>query len=243
MVPTFLRPTPASDPRPDPFCDAVLTRAANARLDEIKAWMKPRLPALSDDEVRFALRAALHAGGADGFRASCTLKAVFDWPVDMELCGYLRDTCHAMAFALRVETREWSVRIGLRFPGKSEDRIEWLDDQDVAHVGKVISTDHGLALGIVQAYDGTIRAGAPRRVLAERVTANLTQALYGAGVSDLESRLRQGLALPPSGKVLLVNCPDCHGDGVIPLPDQDMLGVDCETCDGQGMVEPEAIGP
>jgi hypothetical protein len=234
----FLCYAPSDDLRPDPFADRVLTRATQARLDEIKVWMKPRLPTISDEEVRFALAQALRAGGADGFRATCLLKELFLWPADMTLCGYVRDTCNALAFALRVETRIWSVRAGVRFPGKSEDRIEWMDDQGRTLAGKVISVDPGLAIGIVQAMDGVIRMGPPRRVFAETVTANITQARYPEdsleAAANLESRLRQGLAIAPPEDP---DCPHCFGEGVIPLPDQDMLGTNCEACGGTGKVD------
>lgn len=240
MAHAFLRSAPADDKRPDPFCDAVLMRATLARLDEIRAWLKPRWALeLSEAEVKFALVAALKAAGADGFRVSVKLHEIFHWPVDMELCQFVRDTCHALAFALRVETRLWGVRTGLRFPGKSEDRIEWVDDQGRAQSGKVISTDPSLALAIVQRFDGVIRMGAPVRVLAETVIANATQGLYGPAPANSESRLPEPeTSALPTGKVLLIQCPACKGECVIPLPGQDMLGEDCTHCDGMGVVEP-----
>jgi hypothetical protein len=235
MAHAFLRSAPADDKRPDPFCDAVLMRATLARLDEIRAWLKPRWPTeLSEAEVKFALMAAMKASGADGFRASVKLLEVFHWPVDMELCQYIRDTCNALAFALRVETRVWGVRVGIRFPAKSEDRIEWRDEQGRPMSGKVISTDASLGIAIVQRFDGTVRMGAPVRVLAETVVANLTQKLYGDGT---ESRLPEPDPTP-CGEVLLIQCPACKGERVIPLPGQDMIGEDCPHCDGMGVIEP-----
>lgn len=225
MAHAFLRAAPAADPRPEPLAEAVLKRATNARLDEIRAWLKPRLPTLSDEEIGFALMAAMKLGGADGFRTSVKLHETFGWPVDMELCQFVRDTCNALAFALRVETRLWSVRVGLRFPARAEERIEWCDDQERGWAGKVISVDDGLALGIVQRFDGAIRMGAPVRVFAEAVTANLTKGEYAPAATDA----RRGLTLAVDN-----TCPECLGEGLVAAPGQDLLGERCPVCDGTG---------
>lgn len=240
----FLRYAPADDQRPEPLCPAVLARATTARLDEIRAWIKPRLPGSIDEQITFALSCAMKAGGADGFRAAMHLYIDFKWPVDMELCQFVRDTCNALAFALRAETRVWSVRVGLRFPGRSEHRIEWIDDTGNQIAGKVISVDDTFAAAIVQAYDGTIRMGPPRRVFAEHVIANTTLGLY-AGVStepapkfsaitpEIERQLMAGVS-SESRLPIDPDCAVCSGEGVIPLPDQDFLGENCPNCDGSG---------
>lgn len=245
LAPAFLRYAPEDDQRPDPLSDAVLDRACNARLDEIKAWLKPRMPALSDLEIIFALKAAIKAAGPDGFRATNTLFKIFNWPADMDLCCLVRDTCNALAFALRVETRVWAVRVGLRFPGRSEHKIEWMEETGVRLAGKVISVDDTFAAAICQPLlDGTVRAGPPRRVFAEYVVANTTLGEY-AGMStepgprltlitaEIEAAL-MAPADPPLESRFPEDCPHCDGEGLIPLPGQDMLGEDCEFCDGTG---------
>ena len=186
--PAFLRSAPREDPRPDPLAAEVLLRATNARLDEIKAWLSPRLPALSEEEIKFALMTGMKRGGADGYRASRAIQDEFGWPVDIELCQFVRDTCNALAFALRTETRAWVVRVGLRFPGKDGDKIEWLDEGGKACAGQIIAVDRNLACAIVQPSDGLYKAGKPRRVHAEQVTANTTKgeyAVYSIGPSDI----------------------------------------------------------
>lgn len=247
LAQAFLRYAPADDQRPDPLCDAVLDRATNARLDEIKAWLKPRFPALSDLEIKFALKAAIKAAGPDGFRATASLFHVFNWPADMELCQFVRDTCNALAFSLKVETRVWAVRVGLRFPGRSEHAIEWIDDSGKQSAGKVISVDDTFAAAIVQPMDGVIRAGPPRRVFAEHVIANTTLGEY-AGFSteprpkftnitpEIEAQLMAPAPIESRLPIDPTDCPECMGEGVIPLPDQDLLGVNCENCDGTGLV-------
>jgi len=183
----YLRDVPEGDARPDPLSLAVVARATTARLDEIKAWLTPRLPTLDEDQIKFALATAIKAGGADGFRASVHLREQFKWPVDMDLCCYVRDTCNALAFALRVETRIWAVRAGLRFPAKSNDAIEWIEESGRRLAGKVVSVDDSYAAAIVQAADGLIKAGPPRRVFAESVVANTTTgdyAIYQIGATN-----------------------------------------------------------
>jgi hypothetical protein len=126
MAQAFLRYAPADDQRPDPFSDAVIRRASNARLDEIKLWAKPRLPAISEEEIRFALMQGMRAGGADGFRASVLLKELFFWPVDMELCQFVRDTCNgARVRAARRDPRLVDPhRPALPRPRQPQDRMD-----------------------------------------------------------------------------------------------------------------------
>jgi hypothetical protein len=178
MAQAYLRYAPEDDARPEPLAQAVVDRASKARLDEIKVWLKPRMPALTDEEVLFAISAAIKHGGADGFRGSVILKDMFKWPVDMELCQFVRDSCSALAFALRVETRAWVVRVGIRFPGRDNEKIEWIEDSGKQRAGTIISIDPDYGAAIVQPFDGMIRAGPPKRVFAEQVCANTTKGEY-----------------------------------------------------------------
>jgi hypothetical protein len=180
MTRAFLRYAPSDDRRPEPLNAPVVARAVQARIDEVRAWIKPRLPAVEDEEIVFALETAIKHGGADGFRAGLLLRDMFKWPVDMDLCLLLRDSCNALAFALRVETRAWVVRSGLRFPAACNDKIEWADDTGKAFAGAVISIDLSYAAAIVQPMDTSYRAGKPRRVFAEQVYANVTRGEYAA---------------------------------------------------------------
>lgn len=176
MARAYLRYAPEDDTRPEPLDPKVIARAIQARFDEIKVWLAPRLPTISDEEVLFALATSVRLGAADGFRVGVFLRDMFKWPVDMDLCCYLRDTCNALAFALKVETREWVVRTGLRFPASGDDAIEWIDNlSDKKMTGKLVSLDPSFAAAIVQPADGLLRAGKPRRVFAEQVTANVTK--------------------------------------------------------------------
>jgi hypothetical protein len=178
MAQAFLRYAPDDDQRPEPLAPGVVDRAARARLDEIILWLKPRMPTLTEEEVIFAIAAAIKHGGADGFRGSVILKDMFKWPVDMELCQFIRDSCSALAFALRIETRAWAVRTGLRFPGHDNHKIEWIEDSGKQRAGVIVSCDRDYAAAIVQPFDGMIRAGPPKRVFAEQVIANTTKGEY-----------------------------------------------------------------
>lgn len=178
MARAFLRYPPEGDTRPDPLAAPVLERAAFAKFGAIKEWLQPRQPTLTDEDISSTLISAIRQGGADGFRASVHLKDNAGWPVDMDLCCLVRDSCNALALALKDETRAWVLRTGLRFPAKSEDTIEWESEFGKQFAGKVIAVDSGLACALVQPFDGLIRAGQPRRVHAESVVANTTTGEY-----------------------------------------------------------------
>ena len=179
----FLRTPPANDGRPDPLADVVIARAVSSRLDEIKAWLKPRFLQTEDADILAAITVALRAGGADGFRMSLILKNDFSWPADMGLALLMRDVTDSLAFALRIETAQWAMRTGFRFPAKSNDQIVWLDHFDKLRAGTVVAVDNGYASGLVQGFEGLVKAGEPRRVLAERVVSNITTDQHG--VADL----------------------------------------------------------
>lgn len=225
MSPAFLRPAPPTDARPEPLHPSVVQRASRAREDEIATWLKPRVPALTTEQISFALQAALIGGGADGFRCSTVLREKFGWPVDMELCGYVRDTCNALAFALRIETRVWVARTGVRFPGKSGDSIEWLDERDDGQrQGQLIAVDRDYASAVVQPISSLIKAGPPRTVFAEHVLANITQALYPSA---------PGADRPTTPELV---CPACNGLGMIASLHPEKVANCCMSCEGTGVI-------
>lgn len=178
MARAYLRYAPEGDERPEPLSKPVVERAIEARLDEIKAWLKPRLPTLADADVRFALTSSLKGSGSDAFRAGVLLKEMFRWPVDFDLTLLLRDTIGALALALKVETRIWAVRTGLRFPGKDGDSVEWEDETGKPQHGAIVAVDRDYAAALVRPPDGLTRVHQPMRVFAEHVTANVTQGEY-----------------------------------------------------------------
>ncbi|UTC28691.1 hypothetical protein MARCHEWKA_01780 [Brevundimonas phage vB_BpoS-Marchewka] len=186
MAHGFLRTPPEGDARPDPLADCVVVRAIGRHLDGLQAWLKPRIPALPDAEVTAAVTTALRAAGADGFRMALVLKNEFSWPADMALALLLRDVTDSLAFSLRIETAEWAMRTGFRFPGKSHHQIVWADHNDKLRAGTVIAVDNGYASALVQGFEGLVKAGEPRRVLAERVVSNITTDEHG--VSTLPAR-------------------------------------------------------
>ena len=183
MSRAYLRYAPVDDQRPDPLAPTVISRAAMARIDEIMEWLKPRIPTLTREEVLFALEACIRSGAADGFRAGVGLKENFGWPVNTDLVLLLRDCCDALAYALRVETRMWAVRAGVRFPASENERIEWSDERGKGIAGVVISVDPSYAAAIVQPMTNDTKAGQPRRVYAERVFANVTRGEYAFSAS------------------------------------------------------------
>jgi hypothetical protein len=184
-MPESLRQLPEGERRPEPLDPAVLNRAVNARHEEITKWLAPRVPTLTPEAVTFAVTAAIKRGGADGFRASMFLKTEFEWPVDMELCGWVRDCCNAMAFALRAVTREWVVRVGIRFPGKDGEKIEWVNEGSHEHAGVIISVDPSYAAAIVQRYISGSPMHQPVRVFAEDVYANINRGEYGSPLPSM----------------------------------------------------------
>lgn len=174
MAHGYLRTPPQSDGRPDPLADRVIHRAIAGRLAEIKTWLSPRVPGTEDSAVIAAVTMAARAGGADGFRMSVFLKNECSWPADMALALLMRDVTESLALALRIETAEWAMRTGFRFPAKSNDQIVWADHNDKLHGATVISVDNCYASALVQPFEGLVKAGEPRRVLAERVVSNIT---------------------------------------------------------------------
>lgn len=178
MARAYLRYAPDDDQRPDPLAPSVLDRAAEAWLDETMLWLKTRIPGMAREQVKFALVAALRRGGSDGFRTATCLKGDFAWPVDMELCRLLADCCNAVPFSLRVVTREWAVRTGLRFPARPLDKIEWTHRGPklaIERSGEVVSVDHSYAAALVTPLQGLTKITPPVRVFAEDVYANVTQ--------------------------------------------------------------------
>ncbi|USN13849.1 hypothetical protein PAPPERLAPAPP_01750 [Brevundimonas phage vB_BpoS-Papperlapapp] len=186
MAHGFLRTPPQGDGRPDPLSDRVIARAVDRHLDGFQAWLKPRIPALDDAEVAKAVTTALRAAGADGFRMAVVLKNEFSWPADMGLALLLRDVTESLAFSLRIETSEWAMRTGFRFPGKSNQQIVWADHNDKLRSGTIVAVDNCYASALVQGFEGLVKAGEPRRVLAERVVSNITTDEHG--VSTLPDR-------------------------------------------------------
>ena len=188
MVHGFLRTPPEGDGRPDPLADSVIARAVDRNIDAIKSWLKPRIPSLDDAEISAAITTALRAAGADGFRMSVVLKNEFSWPADMDLALLMRSVTESLAFSLRVETGEWAMRTGYRFPAKSNHQIVWLDHNDKTRAGTVVAVDNCYASALVQGFDGLVKAGDPRRVLAERVISNLTTDEHGVARLPVPSR-------------------------------------------------------
>lgn len=179
MAPGFLRSPPEGDGRPDPLADSVIARAVDRHIDQIKDWLKPRIPSLDDAEIVAAVTTALRTAGADGFRMSVVLKNECSWPADMDLALVMHSVTNALAFALRVETGEWALRTGYRFPAKSNHQIVWLDHNGKTRAGTVVAVDNCYASALVQGFEGLVKAGDPRRVLAERVVSNLTTNEHG----------------------------------------------------------------
>jgi hypothetical protein len=174
MAQTVLRPAPEGDGRPDPLSETVLTRAVSLHVADAMAWLKPRVPTLSEEEATFALCASIRRGGADGFRAGVSLKNEFSWPIDIEMVLVLRNITEKLAFALRIETAEWVLRTGMRFPAKDNQQIEWIDGSGKHRAGTVIAVDRALCAAVVQPFEGLVKAGEPRRVLCEQVFHNIT---------------------------------------------------------------------
>lgn len=179
MAQAYLRPAPEGDGRPDPLNENVVARAAATRLEVVRSWLTPRIPSLSDEEIAFALGMAVKRGGADGFRMAVALKNEFSWPADIELTLACRDICDALAFSLKLETGAWALRTGLRFPGKSNHQVVWVDATDRKQMGTVVAVDPCYAAAVVQPFEGLVKAGQPRRVLAEQVVANITTDEHG----------------------------------------------------------------
>lgn len=178
MARAYLRNAPEGDQRPEPLSTPVVDRALESRLPDVKAWLKPRIPSLEDGDVKFALSSALKGSGADAFRAGVILKDMFSWPVDIDLIMILRDAIEGLAIALKIETGHWVLRTGLRFPGKDGDTIEWEDENGRARAGTIKTIDRTYAQALVQPPDGLTKVHKPVRVIAESVTANITQAEY-----------------------------------------------------------------
>ncbi|USN15640.1 hypothetical protein KIKIMORA_05220 [Brevundimonas phage vB_BpoS-Kikimora] len=174
MAPAPLSPLPEGDGRPDPLADAVIARSVEAHIPALLDWLRPRVPALEPHEICAGVIAAVRRSGADGFRAACHLKNENSWPADMGLCLILRDITHHLDFALRQVTSEWVMRTGYRFPAKDREQIEWIDGAGRKRMGEVVAVDRSLAAGVVQPVEGLLKAGDPRRVLAEQVITNLT---------------------------------------------------------------------
>lgn len=191
MAHGFLRPLPEGDPRPDPLSDPVIARAIASRLDEIKSWLKPRIPSLDDGEIAGAVTTALRAAGADGFRMAVVLKNECSWPADMALALLMRDVTESLAFALRIETAEWAMRTGFRFPAKCNHHVSWLDHGDKVRMGTVVAVDTCYASALVQPFEGLVKAGDPRRVMAERVLSNLSTDEHGVPSIDPIRRSRR----------------------------------------------------
>lgn len=174
MAQAVLRPPPEGDARPDPLSETVLTRAIALKIDDAMSWLRPRIPTLTEEEATFAIAASLRRGGADAFRAGVSLKNEFSWPVDTAMVLVLRDMVEALAFALRLETVAWVLRTGVRFPAQDRQQIEWIDGSGKQRAGTVVAIDKTYAAGVVQPFEGLVKAGEPRRVLAEQVFANIT---------------------------------------------------------------------
>lgn len=178
MARAYLRYAPEGDERPEPLSKPVVDRALESRLVDVKAWLKPRMPTLTDSDIMFAVASALKGSGADAFRAGVILKDMFSWPVDIDLIMVLRDAIQGLAIALKIETGLWVLRVGLRFPGKDGDTIEWEDEFGKARAGTIKTIDATYAQALVQPPDGLTKVHKPVRVCAETVTANITQADY-----------------------------------------------------------------
>lgn len=174
MASAPLSPLPPGDGRPDPLAHEVIARSVEAHIPALLEWLRPRIPSLEPFEVRAAVIAGVRRSGADGFRAACHLKNENSWPADMGLCLVLRDITHHLDFALRQVTGEWVLRTGYRFPAKEREQVEWIDGAGRKRLGEVVAVDRSLAAGVVQPVEGLLKAGEPRRVLAEQITANLT---------------------------------------------------------------------
>lgn len=178
MAQAYLRTPPSGDQRPEPLSDAVVRRAAQSRIADVMAWLKPRLPTLTEDEAVQVIAAGIKAGGSDGFRTGVAIKAEAGWPIDMDACLLLRDCCEYLAFALRVETRAWALRVGIRFPGADKQAIEWIEPSGRRRSGTIVACDHGTASAMVEPKSGLLEAGPPKRVYAESVIANVTTGEY-----------------------------------------------------------------
>lgn len=179
MARAFLRYAPADDQRPQPLSPAVLRRAAATRLDATLSWLKTRIPGLDEEQIIFALATSMERGGFDGFRTATKLKENFSFPVDWEMAKIAAEVCASAEFSLKIETGEWALRTGLRFPAKCGERIEFMH-RDRERAGKVLSVDYTYAAAIVEPFYGASSAtmDTPLRVFAEDVYANTTRGEY-----------------------------------------------------------------
>jgi hypothetical protein len=192
---------PLDDPRPAPWCDAVLESASAVAADKLLVWLQAQIKAnrsartaagifgksagvLNHDAqtietVRYAVKIALGQEQGDPWMTARQLEDTFSWPMNMEGARLIEQITANLHVAHRVVTGKWVLRTGLKFPGACNDQIEWSDETGTDRAGDVISLDRlDLAAIVRPKSTGYFGSATPLRVRAEQVYANVSQGLY-----------------------------------------------------------------
>lgn len=176
MIDPVLRPVPVTDPRPHLYDKTVLDRALSFHTESIAAWAKGRaLPSAVGTYLPEALRAA----DGDAFKAARFFEQVDALEADMAFCRLLDNVIITLPHHLRLETQEWVMRTGMRFPAYEGDIIEWFINGETA-TGEVIAIDKTQAQARVRRHTTDDHP----RVYAEVVGANITQKLFARRFGD-----------------------------------------------------------
>jgi len=187
---TFLRPAPTNAPRPTALHFDVVSRGVRGAIIPIAAWCAARIQ-VNEEAMVFAVATSIVRGGLDGFRSGCALREHFNWPVDYTLTRILHEITERLPSALKVETAEWVIRTGLRFPGAVGDKIEFIDESERRFAGEIMALEKSFAGAIVRLDKDDALA----RAFAEQVVANVTQGLYEEITPVLGARYDDAVAL------------------------------------------------
>jgi hypothetical protein len=154
----------------------VLDRSLIDFQEPILQWVIRRVPRTDETAALWAIKQVYRQQGADAFRVGLALAGFFGWPIDYSFTHLIHEWQRTIPEAIKLETTEWVVRTGYRFPAEVNDEIEWAGFENTVLAGTVI--------GVVrsEASAWATRAGYEDRaffVPAEDVINNLTKAQFG----------------------------------------------------------------